>query len=77
MPTAQGAVISYPNLTILDFSNSSDNFQVSDEEINIGVSVRDGNKTLLDAMNAVLNPMSADDFNALMAQAVSIQPIEE
>ena len=76
MPTAQGAVISYPNLTILDFSNSSDNFQVSDEEINIGVYVRDGNKTLLDAMNAVLNPMSADDFNALMAQAVSIQPIE-
>ena len=77
MPTAQGAVISYPNLTILDFSNTSDNFQVSDEEINIGISVRDGNKTLLDAMNAVLNPMSADDFNALMAQAVSIQPIEE
>ena len=77
MPTAQGAVISYPNLMILDFSNSEDNFQVSDEEINIGISVRDGNKTLLDAMNAVLNPMSADDFNALMAQAVSIQPIEE
>jgi putative lysine transport system substrate-binding protein len=77
MPTAQGAVISYPNLMILDFSNSEDNFQVSAEEINIGISVRDGNKTLLDAMNAVLNPMSADDFNALMAQAVSIQPIEE
>ena len=77
MPTAQGAVISYPNLMILDFSNSSDNFQVSEEEINIGISVRDGNKTLLDAMNKVLSPMSADDFNALMAQAVAIQPIEE
>ena len=77
MPTAQGAVISYPNLTILDFSNSSDNFQVSEEEINIGISVRDGNKTLLDAMNKVLDPMNADDFNALMAQAVAIQPIEE
>ena len=77
MPTAQGAVITYPNLTILDFSNSSDNFQVSEEEINIGISVRDGNKTLLDAMNKVLDPMNADDFNALMAQAVAIQPIEE
>ena len=77
MPTAQGAVISYPNLMILDFSGSEDNFQVSEEEINIGISVRDGNKTLLDAMNAVLNPMSADDFNAMMAQAVAIQPIEE
>ncbi len=77
MPTAQGAVISYPNLMILDFSNSEDNFQVSEEEINIGISVRDGNKTLLDAMNKVLDPMNADDFNALMAQAVAIQPIEE
>ena len=77
MPTAQGAVISYPNLMILDFSGSEDNFQVSEEEINIGISVRDGNKTLLDAMNAVLNPMNADDFNAMMAQAVAIQPIEE
>ena len=77
MPTAQGAVITYPDLMILDFSNSEDNFQVSAEEINIGISVRDGNKTLLDAMNKVLDPMSADDFNAMMAQAVAIQPIEE
>ena len=77
MPTAQGAVLAYPNLMILDFSGSGDDFQVSAEEINIGISVRDGNKTLLDAMNKVLSPMSADDFNAMMAQAVAIQPIEE
>jgi len=77
MPTAQGAVITYPNLMILDFSNSQDNFNVSAEEINIGISVREGNKTLLDAMNKVLSPMNADSFNALMAQAVAIQPIEE
>ena len=77
MPTAQGAVITYPNLMILDFSNSQDNFNVSAEEINIGISVREGNKTLLDAMNKVLSPMNADAFNALMAQAVAIQPIEE
>ena len=76
-PTAQGAVITYPNLMILDFSNSQDNFNVSAEEINIGISVREGNKTLLDAMNKVLSPMNADSFNALMAQAVAIQPIEE
>ena len=77
MPTAQGAVITYPNLAILDFSNSQDNFNVSAEEINIGISVREGNKTLLDAMNKVLSPMNADAFNALLAQAVAIQPIEE
>ena len=77
MPTAQGAVITYPNLTILDFSGSEDDFDVSEEEVNIGISVREGNKTLLDAMNKVLSPMNADDFNALMAQAVAVQPIEE
>ena len=77
MPTAQGAVITYPNLTILDFSDSSDNFQVSEEEINIGISVREGNTELLEAMNKVLDPMTAEDFNALMAQAVAIQPIGE
>ena len=77
MPTAQGAVITYPNLTILDFSGSNDDFEVSEEEVNIGISVREGNKTLLEAMNKVLDPMTADDFNALMAQAVAVQPIEE
>ena len=77
MPTAQGAVITYPNLMILDFSGSGDDFNVSEEEVNIGISVREGNKTLLEAMNKVLDPMTADDFNALMAQAVAVQPIEE
>ena len=41
MPTAQGALAAYPDMTILDFSNSSDNFQVSDEDVNIGISVMD------------------------------------
>ena len=78
MPTAQGAVVAYPELTILDFSaNTEDNFEVSDEEVNIGISVRDGNTELLEAMNKILKPMTADDFNAMMAQAVAIQPIEE
>ena len=78
MPTAQGAVVAYPDLMILDFSaNAEDNFEVSDEEVNIGISVRDGNTTLLEAMNKVLDPMTADDFNAMMAEAVAIQPIEE
>ena len=77
MPTAQGAVLTYPDLTILDFSGSENDFQVSAEEVNIGISVREGNKVLKDAMDAVLSPMNADSFNALLAQAVAIQPIEE
>ena len=77
MPTAQGAVITYPNLMILDFAGTGDDFNVSAEEVNIGISVRDGNTVLLEAMNKILKAMNADDFNALMAQAVAIQPIEE
>ena len=76
MPTAQGAIIAYPDLVILDFSGSEDNFEVSDEEINIGISIQKGNTVLLEAMNAILSEMTADDFNALMAEAVAVQPIE-
>ncbi len=82
MPTAQGAVVVYPDMKILDFSGTDGDFQFADEQeraenVNIGVSVMKGNTVLLDAINAVLAPMTADDFNALMEQAVSIQPLGE
>lgn len=75
MPTAQGALIAYPDLTILSFSGTEDDFQVSEEEINIGISIRKGNTDLKEAMDNVLSTMTAEDFNDLMAQAVAVQPI--
>jgi len=75
MPTAQGAMVAYPDFKLLDFSGSGDDFQVSDEDVNIGISVMKGNTALKDALNSALTTMTADDFNALMAQAVSVQPI--
>ncbi len=77
MPTAQGALIAYPDLTLLDFSGTDDNFTVSDEQINIGISVMKGNSVLKDALDSVLSGMTADDFNDLMAQATAVQPISE
>lgn len=77
MPTAQGALLAYPDLVLLDFADSGDDFEVSDEEINIGISVRKGNTVLLNALNAVLSKMTADDFNALMEEAIAIQPLGE
>ena len=74
VPTAMGAVAAYPDLTILDFTGTEDNFQVSEEEINIGLSVRQGNSQLQECANTVLNDMSVEDFNALMNQAISVQP---
>ena len=65
-----------PDLVLLDFSGSEDNFAVSDEDINIGISVRKGNTVLKEALDSVLSTMTAEDFNAIMAQATAIQPIE-
>ena len=75
MPTAQGALAAYPDMVILDFANSGDDFAVSDSDVNIGISVMKGNTVLKDALNKVLSGMTADDFNALMAEAISVQPI--
>jgi hypothetical protein len=77
MPTAQGALIAYPDLVLLDFAGSGNDFEVSEEEINIGVSVKKGNTALVDAINAYLKDKTADDFNALMAEAIKIQPLSE
>ncbi len=77
MPTAQGALIAYPDFKILDFADSDDAFEVSDEDINIGVSVKKGNTVLKDAIDSVLSGMTADDFNEIMGEAIEVQPIEE
>ena len=77
MPTAQGAVIAYPDLVILDFTGSGDDFNVSEEEINIGISVKKGNAVLKNAIDAYLKDKTADDFNALMQEAIKIQPLSE
>lgn len=77
MPTAQGAVAAYPDMMILDFTGSDDNFKVDEGQINIGISVMKGNTVLKDALNKVLSTMTADDFNNLMAEAIKVQPITE
>lgn len=75
MPTAQGAIAAYPDMKILDFSEGSDDFKVSDEEVNIGISVMKDNTALKDEINAVLATMKKDDMDDIMADAVAIQPI--
>ena len=50
---------------------------MSDEDINIGISVMKGNTVLVDAINSYLSDKTADDFNALMQEAIKIQPLSE
>lgn len=75
MPTAQAALVAYPSFRLLDFTNSSDNFVVSQEEINIGISVSKNNPELTAAINEVLATLTVDDFNAMMDEAISVQPL--
>ena len=81
MPTAQAALIAYPDMVILDFSETDGDFSFTEEEraenVNIGVSVHKGNKVLFDAINDVLDDMTPDDFNELMAEAIRVQPLSE
>ena len=77
MPTAQGAMLAFDDLAILDFAGSGADFTVDEGDVNIGISVQKGNTALKDAMDSVLSKMTADDFNTMMEQAIAIQPLSE
>ena len=76
-PTAQAAVAAYPDLVALDFGGGENDFQVSEEDINIGISMKKGNTALQSAINEVLATMTEDDYNAMMDEAISVQPLSE
>ena len=76
-PTAQAALIAYPDFTLLDFGGGDGDFQVSEEDINIGISMKKGNTALKDAINEVLSTMTVDDYNTMMDEAISVQPLSE
>lgn len=75
IPTAKAALSAYNDFVLLDFTDTDDNFVVSSEDVNIGISVQKGNTQLKDAINGVLNTMTVDDFNNLMDEAIAVQPL--
>lgn len=77
MPTGMAACVAYPDFKLLDFSGTDGAFDVSDEDINIGISVQKGNTELLDALNSVLDKMTEDDYTKMMDEAISVQPLSE
>ncbi len=79
LPTANGAVAKNPDLVVLNFAGTDGDFQFATEEeraenVNIGVSVKQGNTELQSLMNEVLNAMTEDEFNALMEECIGFQP---
>lgn len=77
MPTAMAACVAYPDLKLLDFTDSADNFAVSEEEINIGISLQKGNADLLAKLNEALAGLTVDDFTRMMDEAISVQPLSD
>lgn len=76
-PTGVAALAAYPDFVMLDWQGTDGDFQVSDEDINIGISMRKGNTELKQKMDEVLATMTTDDYNAMMEEAISIQPLSE
>lgn len=74
-PTGKGALVAYPDFKLLEFGGGADDFQVTDEDINIGISLKKGNTELKEAIDSVLSKMTKDDFSAMMDEAISVQPL--
>ena len=53
-PTGKGALVAYPNFVMLEFEDKDADFQVTDEDINIGISIKKGNTELKTAIDSVL-----------------------
>ena len=75
MPTGQAALVAYPDFKLLDFSQTDDDYEVSEEEINIGVAVAKNNPELTAAINSVLETLTVEDFNTMMDAAIAVQPL--
>ena len=74
-PTGKGALVAYPDFKMLEFGGGDKDFQVSDEDIHIGISMKKGNTELKEAIDSVLTKMTKDDFSAMMDEAISVQPL--
>lgn len=74
-PTGKGALVAYPNFRLLEFGGGENDFQVTDEEINIGISMKKGNTELKEAIDGILKNMTKDDFSKMMDEAISVQPL--
>lgn len=76
LPIGKGALLVYPDFIMVDFAKVREHtFVVSDEDINIGISVKKGNNKIKDKMNKTLKSMTPDDFNDMMDQAINVQPL--
>lgn len=76
-PTALAACAAYPSMVMLDFSDSDDGFEVSDEDVVMGISVQQGNDELVAQINEMLSQYTTEDYSDMMAEAIEVQPLNQ
>ena len=69
-PAALGALAVYSDMVMLDLT--AGDFQVSDEIVNIGISVKKGNSDLLNKLNEGLATLTREDFVSMMNEAIEL-----
>lgn len=75
-PTAMAAVYSNPDLVILDLQGDK-GFKASDEDVNMGIAIKKGNKELTDKINKALSEISEEERNKMMEEAIKVQPLSK
>lgn len=75
MPTAMAACVAYPDMQIV--FEDGEAFDVSDEDVNIGISTKKGNTELTEKINSVLAELTVEDFDRMMNEAIAVQPLSE
>lgn len=74
-PTGKGALVAYPDFVMLEFGGGEGDFSVTEEDTNIGISIKKGNTELKEAIDSVLETMTKEDFSNMMDEAIKAQPL--
>jgi len=75
-PTAMAAAYSNPNLVVLNFEENKA-FKASDEDVNMGIAIKKGNKELTDKINKALSEITEEERNKMMEEAIKDQPLSK
>jgi len=75
-PTAMAAVHSNPDLVMIN-PEGDKGFKASDEDVNIGIAIKKGNKELTDKINKAISEISEEDRNKMMEEAIKVQPLSK
>lgn len=75
-PTAMAAAYSNPNFVVLNFDGDK-SFKASDEDVNMGIAIKKGNKELTEKINKALSEITEKERNEMMEEAIKNQPLSK